>query len=142
MSIGRLLQEKGRMVLTVPPRATLQVAIDLLATQHVGSLVVVDAFGAMLGIVSERDVVRAIAKRGGRALDDVVANYMTVDVTTASEADDVDTVLQSMNDGRFRHVPIVDGARLVGIVSQGDAIKYRLSEMEVEHTAFRQYISA
>lgn len=142
MSVARLLLEKGREVLTVPPRATLQVVIDTLATNHVGSLVVVDTFGTMMGIVSERDVVRAIARSGSHALHDIVAEYMTTNVRTANETDDVDAVLQMMNDGRFRHVPIVERGRLVGLVSQGDAIKYRLDEMKVEQAALRQYILA
>ncbi len=142
MSVDRLLQGKGRDVLTISPRATLQVVVDVLAIKHVGSLVVTDSFGMILGIVSERDVVRALAKRGSSALDDIVADYMTTDVTIAHEEDDVDAVLQLMNDGRFRHMPILDGKRLVGIVSQGDAIKYRLNQVKAEEVALREYISA
>lgn len=142
MSVGGILRDKGREVFTLSSRATLQVVIDVLATRHVGSLVITDTFGSMIGIISERDVVRAIAARGSRALDDFVADYMTTDVTIAREDDDIDALLSKMSEGRFRHVPIFDGDRLAGIVSQGDAIKFRLGEMKVEHAAIREYILA
>ena len=142
MSVGRLLEEKGREVLTLSSRATLQAIVDVLAAKSVGSVVITDAFETMVGIVSERDVVRAIAKHGSRALGENVAAFMTTDVTTARDEDDIDALLLVMTKGRFRHVPVVDGTDLVGIVSQGDAIKYRLSEMKVEHAAVLEYIEA
>ena len=142
MSIGRLLQEKGREVLTISSDAFLQAVIDMLATNNVGSIVITDALGTMVGIVSERDVVRAIARHGDCALGTCVADVMTTDVITAHDADDIDALLQVMTEGRFRHVPIFDDSRLVGIVSQGDAVKFRLSELKIEHAAFREYIAA
>ena len=142
MSVGRLLKEKGREVLTVSSSSILQAVVDVLAAKHVGSIVVTGVSGAMVGIVSERDVVRAIAQHGDRALRVGVAEYMTKNVTTAHEADDIDAVLLMMTDGRFRHVPILDGNHLVGIVSQGDAVKFRLRELKIEHAAVRDYIAA
>jgi CBS domain-containing protein len=142
MSVGRLLQEKGREVFTIPTDGTLQAVVDLLAQKHVGSLVITDALGKLVGIVSERDVVRAIARHGYRALRAGVTEYMTAGVTTARDADDIDALLLVMTAGRFRHVPVLDDNRLVGIVSQGDAIKFRLSELKIEHALVRDYIAA
>ena len=142
MSIGRLLEEKGREVLTISCGASLQSVVDVLAAEHVGSMVITDTSGTMIGILSERDVVRAIAKHGSSVLDESVAKYMATDVTTAKNGDDIDALLLVMTDGRFRHVPVFDGNRLVGIVSQGDAVKFRLCELKIEHAAFREYIAA
>lgn len=142
MSVGRLLQEKGREVFTISSDATISALVDELATKHVGAIVITDAFGTMVGIVSERDVVRALARHGDHALGACVAEYMTANVTIAHDADDIDALLLVMTDGRFRHVPIFDGSRLVGLVSQGDAVKFRLSELKIEHAAFRDYIAA
>ena len=142
MSVGRLLQKKGREVFTISSDATLSALVDELATKHVGSIVITDAFGTIVGILSERDVVRAIARHGDHALGACVAEYMTANVTTAHDADDIDALLLVMTEGRFRHVPIFDGSRLVGIVSQGDAVKFRFSELKIEHAAIRDYIAA
>ncbi len=140
MTVARILANKGRSVATVPPRATLRDVVDVLAARHIGALVIADA-GAMVGIVSERDVVRAVARRGVDALEDPVSDHMTRDVVTASEADSVIHVVQTMSAGKFRHMPVVQGGALVGLVSIGDAIKYRLEQMESEQTALREYIA-
>ncbi len=141
MTVARVLAKKGREVETVQPHMTLRAAIDVLAAKHIGALVVVDASGAMKGIVSERDAVRAIAARGPNALDDSVSQFMTKDVVTTNEDQSVIEVVRSMSTGRFRHMPIMVDRRLVGIVSIGDAIKYRLEQMEAEQSALREYIA-
>lgn len=141
MTVARILAGKGRSIATVQPHATLRDVVDVLATKHIGALVVVDFGGAMKGIVSERDVVRALARHGIEALDDPVSRFMTKDVVTAAEDDSVIEIAQKMTAGRFRHMPVMADGRLVGIVSTGDAIKYRLEQMEAEQSALREYIA-
>ena len=141
MTVARILANKGRTVTTVPPHATLRDVVDVLAAKHLGALVIADAAGAMVGIVSERDVVRAIARRGVDAMDDSVSDHMTRNVITASEADSVIQVVQTMSAGKFRHMPVLEAGVLVGLVSTGDAIKYRLEQMESEQSALREYIA-
>lgn len=141
MTVGRILTRKGRGVATVQPHAPLSEVVRLLAARHIGALVVADVEGTMLGIVSERDVVRAIADHGADCLDDPVSHVMTKNVVTAVESDGVLEVAQKMSAGRFRHMPVLKDGRLVGIVSTGDAIKYRLEQMEQEQSALREYIA-
>jgi CBS domain-containing protein len=141
MTVAHILALKGRDVATIGEHETVRDAAEQLAAKHIGSLVVCGRDGAMQGILSERDVVRAIARRGCDALDDNVTDIMTRDVTTATEEESVIGVVGKMSRGRFRHMPIVEDGRLVGMVSTGDAIKYRLEQMEQEHSALREYIA-
>ena len=141
MTVARILADKGRTVVTVPPRATLRDVVDVLAAKHIGALIVADDAGAMVGIVSERDVVRALARRGVDAMEDRVCDHMTREVVTATLSDSVIHVVQTMSTGKFRHMPILEGGELIGIVSTGDAVKYRLEQMEAEHSALRDYIA-
>ncbi len=141
MTVARILARKGRAVTFAEPHATLRDIVDILADKHIGAIVISDASGAMLGIVSERDVVRAIAKGGPDALDDAVSHHMTKDVVEAHEDDGVIEIAQKMSNGRFRHMPVVKDGRVVGIVSTGDAIKYRLEQMERDQDALREYIA-
>ncbi len=141
MTIARILARKGRDVDTVHQRHSLRDAVDKLAAKHIGALVVVDEAGALVGIISERDAVRAIATRGCDALDDEVSAYMTRDVVTAAEGEDVIAAVQRMSQGRFRHLPVIADGRLAGIISTGDAVKYRLEQMEQEQSALREYIA-
>ena len=95
----------------------------------------------MVGIISERDIVRAIARGGSNALDGRVADHMTWDVVTATMDESIVDLLAKMMAGRFRHIPILEAGRLAGIVSSGDAVKHRLDRLETEQTAFRDYIA-
>lgn len=141
MTVARILARKGRAVTSIEPHATLRDVVDVLADKHIGALIISDASSALLGIVSERDVVRAIAKKGPDALDDAVSHHMTKEVMTASEDEGVIDIAQRMSKGRFRHMPVVSKGRVVGIVSTGDAIKYRLEQMERDQDALREYIA-
>jgi CBS domain-containing protein len=141
MTVGRILATKGRGISSVEPETILREVVDVLAAKHVGALLVTDRDGAMVGIVSERDVVRAIAKQGIEVMQAPVSRYMTRDVVTATEDESVIRVVQKMSSGRFRHMPVIASGRLVGIVSIGDAIKYRLEQMETEQSAMREYIA-
>lgn len=141
MTVARILAAKGRAVTTVRPHATMREVIAVLADKHIGAIVIADDEGVMKGIVSERDVVRVLARRGTDAMDDPVSSFMTKDVIAAAEDDGVLDIARRMSAGRFRHMPVVTDGRLVGIVSTGDAVKYRLEQMEAEQSALREYIS-
>ena len=141
MTIGAILAQKGRSVTTIQPNRTLRDLVDILAAKHIGAVIIADADGSMLGIISERDVVRAISKHGCDALDDLVTDYMTKDGVTTTDAESVISAVQKMSKGRFRHMPVLADGRIAGLVSTGDAVKYRLEQMEQEQSALREYIA-
>lgn len=141
MTVSQILAQKGRHVTTLRPSHDLRDAVKMLAVEHIGSLVITDEDGRMMGILSERDVVRAIAQRGCEALDDAVTTVMTRNVVTGREEDSVISVVQRMSQGRFRHMPILKDGCLIGMVSTGDAVKFRLAQMEEEQSALREYIA-
>jgi CBS domain-containing protein len=141
MTVARILSEKGREVFTTQPHRTLKEVIDLLGSKGVGAVVVADASMSVLGILSERDVVRVIAQNGAAALDDPVSRHMTAKVTTVTRGDTIDHVMQTMTEGRFRHVPVVEDGRLIGIVSIGDVVKRHVNMIDSERQALREYIA-
>jgi len=141
MTAGRILAEKGREVFTTEPQRTLKDVVELLAAKGVGAVVVADASMSVLGILSERDVVRVIAHNGAAALDDPVSRHMTSKVTTVTRDATVDQLMETMTQGRFRHVPVVEDGRLVGIVSIGDVVKRHVSAIDGERQALREYIT-
>ena len=141
MTVGHIFAQKGRAVSTVQPHATVRDVVEVLATKHIGSIIVADVEGRMHGIVSERDVVRALAAQGCDALDEAVSGIMTKDVETASEDDGILEIVGRMSRGRFRHMPVITDGRIAGIISTGDAVKYRLEQMEQEQSALREYIA-
>ena len=141
MTVARILAEKGREVFTTQPHRTLKEVIDLLAAKGVGAVVVADASMSVLGILSERDVVRVIAQHGAAALDDPVSSHMTPKVTTVTRDDTIDHLMETMTEGRFRHLPVVEDGRLIGIVSIGDVVKRHVSAIDSERQALREYIA-
>ena len=141
MTVGLVLSKKGREIFTVSPNTKMRDVVKILAEKHIGALLITGQDGAMEGIVSERDVVRALADHGTEVMDAQVSRFMTRDVVTATEDESVIRVAQKMTSGRFRHMPVIAGGRLAGIVSVGDAIKYRLEQMEAEQSALRAYIA-
>jgi len=142
MLIAHVLREKGAAVHTLQADATLEQAAQELFARRVGALVVLDVDGAILGVFSERDLVREVAKRGASALSDSVAAAMTRDVVTARLDENVDEGLARMTDRRVRHLPVVEEVRLVGIVSIGDLVKHRIAAAEAEAAAMQAYITA
>jgi CBS domain-containing protein len=142
MQVRHILREKGRDVVTIADDATLLEAARLLARRHIGAVVVRSGDGSLAGILSERDVVRAIAEQGVAPLDHSVARHMTRGVTTCCETDTVDDLMETMTHGRFRHVPVVENDRLCGIVSIGDVVKTRIEETVREAASLRDYIAA
>ncbi len=143
MQVKHILREKGREVVTIPSDATLSEAARVLAGKRIGALVVRDRDGVVAGILSERDVVRAVAEASVAALAQSVALHMSRALTTCTEADTVDDLMEVMTRRRFRHVPVLDdGERLAGIVSIGDVVKSRIEETVREAATLREYIAA
>lgn len=143
MQVRHILHGKGREVVAITSQATLCDAAKLLTEKKIGALVVKDGGGALIGIISERDLVRAIAEGGAAAFGEQVDNHMTPQPETCTEADTVESVMEVMTRGRFRHVPVLDEQmRLCGMVSIGDVVKTRIAETVSEAAALRDYISA
>jgi CBS domain-containing protein len=140
MTVKAILSRKGNEVATIEPTATLAAAVKLLAERKIGAVVITGLDRQVTGILSERDIVRAFAASGPAALDQPVGQVMTRKVMTCDEAETVSSLMGRMTQGKFRHLPVVEGGRLAGIVSIGDVVKYRLEEMENESTALREYI--
>jgi len=141
MTVQRILADKGREVFTIQPYRTMKEAIDILAAKGVGAAVVADAQSTVLGILSERDVVRVLAQHGAEALAEPVSRFMTPKVTTVTLEDTIDHVMQTMTEGRFRHLPVVEGGKLVGIISIGDVVKRHVTALDSERQALREYIT-
>ncbi len=143
MQVSHILREKGREIVALESSVSLGEASRLLAARRIGAVLVRGPGGELIGILSERDVVRAVAEESAGALDRPVHAYMTRNVATCTEADTVDGLMEMMTRGRFRHVPVIDGAgQLVGIVSIGDVVKTRIEETVREAATLRDYISA
>lgn len=142
MLVSQILKDKGDLVFTVTPRETVADAAALLNTRRVGAMVVVDDDGAIVGILSERDIVRAVAVDGADALSQPVGGCMTCDVVFAAPGETVDVLLERMTDRRIRHLPVVRDGRLAGIISIGDLVKHKISEVEAEADGLKQYIAA
>ena len=141
MTVAAILKHKGAQVETVRPTATVQQVCDLLSVRKIGAVVVVGAAGEGIGIVSERDLVGALASHGARGLDTPVADIMTRNVSTCRLTDTSNNLMELMTRGRFRHVPVVEGGRLIGIVSIGDIVKRRIEDSDLERHAMRDYIA-
>jgi CBS domain-containing protein len=141
MTVEKILRIKGRDVVTITPDCTLAEAARLLSERKIGAVVVSDNFRPVSGILSERDIVRALARRGAAALDEPVSRSMTEKVVTCTVHSAINDLMEMMTDGKFRHIPVVEGSGLAGIVSIGDIVKHRLAEVEAETRAMRDYIA-
>ena len=142
MLIAQVIGDKGAVVHTLAANATLEDAARELNEKRVGALVVIDAEGAIIGVFSERDLVREVARRGAEALQDKVFNAMSHEVFTAHPEETIDDCLGRMTDRRVRHLPVVEEVRLIGIVSIGDLVKHRIALAEAESAAMQAYIAA
>ena len=144
MNVKAILAAKqknlGGDIVSIEPTADLAAAAKCLASHHIGAVVICGAGGRLAGILSERDIVRALAKHGAAALDLPVGQVMTRDVETCGEEDTVAHLMERMTVGKFRHVPVLSDGRLTGIVSIGDVVKERVGEIEREQEAMRDYI--
>ena len=126
---------------TIEPDRSLSEAAKVLAERRIGALLIVDGHRPVSGIISERDIVRAVANLGARALEEPVSRFMTEKVLTCTGETSIHDVMEMMTQQKFRHVPVVEGGRLVGIVSIGDVVKLRLEEVEAEAEAIKEYIA-
>ena len=140
MSVARILAAKGRHVVTTQPHRSLQDVAGLLTDHGIGAVVVTGPDAEVLGIISERDIVRAVAE-GPAALQEPVSRHMTPKVVTVREGDSIDAIMDTMTAGRFRHAPVIEDGRIAGIVSVGDVVKHRVAAIETEKEALREYIS-
>ncbi len=141
MNVEQLLSGKGREVISVQPHRTLAEAIRTLSEKRIGAVVVMGADGSLVGILSERDIIRALGEQGGAALESAVSRSMTSKVVTCRPQTSVDELMEIMTMGRFRHVPVVENGRVAGIVSIGDVVKHRVAAIEAESQAMRDYIA-
>ena len=141
MLIAQILAGKGREVVSTRPDATVTEVARLLKAKRIGAVVVTDEQGELCGIISERDLARGLADHGTGLLQMRVRELMTTMVTTCAPEDGVDKLMQKMTEGRFRHLPVVEGGRMIGIISIGDVVKHRLQELEAETHLLQDYIA-
>ena len=141
MFVSDILGHKGNRVVAVTPEETLASAIATLSARRIGAVLVLDSDKKLVGILSERDILHAVARRAADALGLRVAEVMTTPVVTCDPDDTVEHVMELMTNGRFRHLPVVRRASLLGVVSIGDVVKWRLDETRQEAEVLRQYIA-
>lgn len=141
MHIGQILKTKPLGVSTAQPEDTLQEVATRLSQRKIGAIVIVGESGKVVGIISERDIIRLVAEHGGRALSMPVSSAMTREVKSCSRSNTVDETMEMMTRGRFRHLPVIEEDSLVGIVSIGDVVKHHISEVELEVSVMRDYMS-
>jgi CBS domain-containing protein len=140
MQTDQILDRKGRDVSTIAPEAPVRAAVEQLGAANVGALVVSADGATVIGIVSERDVVRRLADGGAAVLDEPVSSIMQAEVLTCTGADPVDDLMHRMTEHRIRHLPVVDDGRLVGIISIGDVVKTHVDALETEREQLVDYI--
>jgi CBS domain-containing protein len=140
--VSQILKEKGDLVFTASPTETIAAAAALLHARRVGAMVVVDGDQDVVGIVSERDIVRVVAEIGPEGLKKPLSDCMSREVIFAEPSESVDSLLARMTDRRVRHLPVCKAGRLVGIVSIGDLVKSKIAEAEAEAEGLKAYISA
>ena len=140
MNVKTILAAKGDNVVTIEPTANLAAAAKLLSTHRIGAVVINGAGGRLAGILSERDIVRAVSDHGADALTLSVGQVMTRNVMTCGEDDSIADIMEKMTSGKFRHLPVLNNGKLVGVVSIGDVVKQRVGEIERETEEIREYI--
>jgi CBS domain-containing protein len=142
MHVNNILSAKGGHVVSIGPTATLETAARTLAEHKIGALLVLGPDRRIVGILSERDIVRVLAEQGAGALTQPLSQVMTRKVFTCSPSETIGVIMERMTAGKFRHVPVIEQDQVVGVVSIGDVVKYRLQEMEHESAALRDYIQS
>jgi CBS domain-containing protein len=140
MTVSRILAGKGRDVIGIAPQKTLADAAKLLSERRIGAVMVIGENDAMLGILSERDIVRALAENGADALTQPVSQRMTKKVVSCNVQTTINDVMQMMTTGKFRHMPVIENGKVHGVISIGDVVKQRIAEVEAESSAMRSYI--
>jgi CBS domain-containing protein len=140
MNVGGILKGKQVGVVSVSRDASLQHVAETLAEHKIGAVVVRGEDDKLVGIISERDIIRSLASHGSEVMSARVSTAMTRDVMSCAREESIDRVMERMTDGRFRHMPVYDGAELVGIISIGDVVKHHIAEVESEATALKTYL--
>lgn len=140
MNVKAILAAKGGDIISIEPTATLAAAAQLLSAHRIGAIVIRGAGGRLAGILSERDIVRAVAESGAEALKTPVGQAMTRKVSTCGENDSIADIMERMTSGKFRHLPVLRDGELIGVVSIGDVVKQRVGEIEADADAMRDYI--
>ena len=140
MTVRAILDSKGHHIIHVAPVDTLSTAVKLLSERKIGAVLVLSGHH-LDGILSERDIVRVIGERGATALDEPVQAVMTRKVISCKPTDTVGSLMEMMTSGKFRHLPVMEGDKMVGLISIGDVVKWRLREFENEQEALRDYIA-
>lgn len=140
MTVKSILETKGREIISVKPDALLADAVKLLSSRKIGAVLVMNG-PTLDGILSERDIVRVLGDRGAAVLDEPVRNVMTRKVVSCQPADTVGVIMEKMTKGKFRHLPVIEDNKIVGLISIGDVVKRRVSEFEHEQEAMRDYIA-
>jgi CBS domain-containing protein len=139
MTVHAILDSKGHQIVSVEPTAKLAAAVKLLAERRIGAVLVMSNH-RLEGILSERDIVRVLGERGAAVLDETVDAVMTRKVITCKQSDTVGAIMEMMTSGKFRHLPVVENDKVVGLISIGDIVKRRVMEYENEQEALREYI--
>lgn len=141
MLVQQILKSKPDMdVVTVKPGSTVAAAAEVLSAKRIGAVIVSPDGARVAGILSERDIVRELGRRGAACLSDTVDGLMTARIVSCAQADQTDEVLQKMTDGRFRHMPVMDGDVMVGLISIGDVVKARMAELAADKDALEGMI--
>ena len=140
MTVRAILDTKGHHVESIQPGAQLSDAIKLLGEKKIGAVLVLNVAGRIEGILSERDIVRVLSERGAGVLEEPVSNVMTRKVVSCRQSDTVSGIMEMMTLGKFRHLPVVEDSKVVGLISIGDIVKWRVQEYEREQEALREYI--
>lgn len=140
MFVRQILANKGGNIVSIGPSACVADVAALMGKERIGAVVVMEADDRIVGIVSERDVTRGLAEYGADLLTMTTDQIMTRDVVTCTPEDGIDKLMRKMTTGRFRHLPVMDKAKMVGIVSIGDIVKHRLEELENEASLLQDYI--
>ncbi len=142
MNANAILDSKGREVICIHAGDSLRAAAQVLDQHRIGAAVVTEEDGRVCGVLSERDVARQVARRGAEALQMQVGECMSRNVITAAPSDTVDELLNRMTDRRIRHLPVMEGGKLVGVISIGDVVKRKIADTEAEAEAMKAYIVA
>ena len=141
MTVRAILDSKGHQIQSVEPDVKLAATIKILAERKIGAVLVMSK-GQIEGILSERDIVRVLGERGAAVLDEPVSAVMTRKVISCKQSDTVSSIMETMTSEKFRHLPVIEEGRVVGLISIGDVVKWRVREYEMEQEALREYIKA
>jgi CBS domain-containing protein len=141
MTVAAILKHKGHQVTTVVPTATIAEVAEVLATHRIGAALVMDRAEQLLGIISERDIVRSLAANGGHTLEMTAGQLMTRALQIASPDTTVEEAMHMMTEGRFRHLPVIDHGRVTGLISIGDVVKARIMQQAHEVDSLRAYVA-